>query len=125
MKTLAEWLDRKPKEKGKKKRLPARSPRRVSEERIYSAKAKRFLEHHPHCQIWLARIGLKESNVPESIIAGHYYAPRSTEIHHINGRTGGNYLDEKTWLAVSREQHAWVHANPALARNLGLLKDKA
>ena len=48
---------------------------------------------------------------------------QATEIHHT--RSGSDrskyYLDETTWIAVSREGHIWIHANPIQARKKGLL----
>lgn len=38
---------------------------------------------------------------------------RTSQIHHRKGRLSGNYLDESTWMAVSMEGHAYIHAHPA------------
>lgn len=46
----------------------------------------------------------------------------STEVHHIQGRIGDNYLNELTWLPVSRKGHAWIHDNPQEARRFGWLR---
>ena len=52
----------------------------------------------------------------------------ATEIHHINGRENERLTDRMYWLAVSREGHQWIHANPELAKEQGWLtkdyKDK-
>ena len=40
----------------------------------------------------------------------------ATEIHHINGRSNKRLLDKKYWLAVTREGHNKIHANPIWAR---------
>lgn len=45
----------------------------------------------------------------------------ATEIHHIKGRTNKWLNDKKFWLAVSREGHLWIHANPIEAEKLGYL----
>jgi hypothetical protein len=42
-----------------------------------------------------------------------------TDIHHKRGRYGTNFLDESTWLAVSREGHDWIHRFPKDARARG------
>ncbi len=47
--------------------------------------------------------------------------PVSTDVHHVKGR-GKFYLDESTWMAVSRESHRWIHNHPKEARELGLLQ---
>jgi hypothetical protein len=46
---------------------------------------------------------------------------RATEIHHTNGRENERLTDRMYWLAVSREGHKWIHANPELAREQGWL----
>lgn len=46
---------------------------------------------------------------------------RTTEVHHTNGRENDRLLDRTYWLAVSREGHQWIHANPELAREQGWL----
>jgi len=131
MKSFKDWLDRKPAGKKTKMRLPARSPKRIKEDKIYKAKAKEFLAKHPLCQVWLTKMDFNEEHLIQ-FNGGHVtlagdleFAPRATEIHHIEGRTGGNFLNEKTWMAVSRYQHEWIHANPAAARRLGFLRSKA
>lgn len=45
----------------------------------------------------------------------------TTEIHHMNGRSNERLLDREFWLAVSREGHQLIHANPELAREKGWL----
>ncbi len=47
---------------------------------------------------------------------------RTTQVHHIAGRTGKNFLDESTWLAVSRIGHEWIHQHPKEARARGWLR---
>lgn len=48
----------------------------------------------------------------------------ATEIHHTYcGKDRAKYyLDESTWIAVSREGHNWIHDNPKEAREQGYLK---
>jgi hypothetical protein len=46
---------------------------------------------------------------------------RATDLHHVRGRAGKNYLDERTWKALCVEHHKWVHAHPREARAKGLL----
>ena len=45
----------------------------------------------------------------------------ATEIHHIRGRAGLLLFDMRYWRAVCSTCHAWIHAHPEEARNLGLL----
>lgn len=50
-----------------------------------------------------------------------YTKRRATDIHHKAGREGKRLNDEHHWLAVSREGHEWIHANPNEARRRGWL----
>lgn len=127
MKTLSEWLDRKPAGKKPRKRLPAVSARRKREGKLYLTKREAFIAAHPFCQVFIARLELVEAAVIQ--FNGHYIdvfgllrrAPVATEVHHKSGRYGGNYLNESTWLAVCRDAHEWIHNNPSLARARGML----
>lgn len=106
--TLKDWLDRKPKGKAPRKRIPAMSAKRKKEAALYSKKRKAFLEAHPHCEAtWI-------------IWPNRPTRPAATEVHH-RCKRGVNYLNEKTWMAVSREAHLWIHGNPAQARYHNLL----
>ena len=44
---------------------------------------------------------------------------RATEVHHMKGREGGLLLDERYWLAVSREGHVEIENNPVWAKEMG------
>lgn len=100
------------------------SKKRAKDSRIYSQKRKAFLETHPYCQVWL-----RENWVSEECTIQNYQrheaiglgVPLAIDIHHTKGRTGSNYLDESTWLAVSREMHEKIHNNPSWARERGYL----
>lgn len=47
----------------------------------------------------------------------------ATEVHHkwCGKDRAKYYLDESTWLAVSRDGHNWIHDNPKESRELGYL----
>ncbi len=132
MKTLAEWLARKPKGPAPKRPLPRVTPKRAKQNREYSVKRKAFLLAHPYCQIALKRLGYSEEdafeydgNIPidwdnGSGVVGHNHIPRAQEIHHSRGR-GKYFLDESTWLAASRTEHQWAHQHPKEARAIGVL----
>lgn len=49
---------------------------------------------------------------------------KATEIHHTYcGKDRATYyLDESTWIGVSRDGHNWIHDHPKESRELGLLK---
>jgi hypothetical protein len=110
------------------KRTPLRriSKKRAKESRIYTQKRKVFLKAHPWCQVALQEAGnpfvVWSDPCPEGhFLHGNVKIGRSTEIHHKAGRTGTNYLDESTWLAVCRQSHERIHNNPSWARERGYL----
>ncbi len=45
----------------------------------------------------------------------------ATDIHHTRGRIGSLLTDTRFWVPVCRSHHDWIGANPASARDLGLL----
>lgn len=49
---------------------------------------------------------------------------RTTEIHHKKTRIGKMFLDQKYWLAVSREGHIYIHKNDKWSRKNGYLISK-
>lgn len=116
MKSLKEWLDRKPKGPAPRKPI-ARTSRlqrggpvkpisdtRQMEGRLYRTKRTKFLTDRPRCEAALPGCG----------------GP-SCDVHHRAGRYGGNYLNEATWTAVCRPCHDWIHSHPKDARERGLL----
>lgn len=113
------------------KRTPLRkvSSKRAKELREYSKRRVVFLAEYPWCQIWLARHGLTEADVDEygnciyvkDGVAQMLVCPRSTEVHHKNGRNGWRLLDESMWCAASRDEHIWIKENQSEARHIGVL----
>lgn len=109
------------------KRTPIRrvSSKRAKELREYSKRRLVYLAAHPYCQIFLAMAGLTEADVDEDghIFTGQSYmsVPRSTEVHHMNGRNGWRLLDEKYWCAASHDLHAWVKEHQSEARKIRVL----
>jgi hypothetical protein len=75
------------------------SKKRAKELPEYSAKKKRFLEANPRCVVF----------------------PRlmATDVHHVRGKLGSRFLDEKYWLPVSRAGHNWIHDNEDEATKKG------
>lgn len=57
-------------------------------------------------------------NKPENRICPITGQP-TTDIHHKKGRTGSLFLDEKYWVALSREGHKQVEENPEWAKENG------
>jgi hypothetical protein len=48
----------------------------------------------------------------------------SSDVHHKIGRTGDNYLNMNTWLAVCRSCHTWIETNPVEAKELGFSESR-
>lgn len=101
------------------------SAKRAKQSRIYTAKRMAYLAAHPYCEWFIEQGTTPEKEVIATGVAvialtGHrVVVPHSVEIHHRAGRSGANYLDEKTWMAVSRIGHEWIHRNPKEARARG------
>lgn len=43
----------------------------------------------------------------------------TTDVHHMRGRVGNLFLDERYWIALSREGHRYVEENPEWAKEQG------
>ena len=84
----------KPKTKVKKVRQKIKqvSSKRARMNQAYSVMRKLFLEQNPKCEV--------------------YPNLDATEIHHKMKRNGERLLDSTLWMAVSREGHLYIHANP-------------
>lgn len=124
----------------KRSRIRQVSKKRRAKLDLYSPLRKTFLTEHPLCEVWLGKRGWRwrtfnaELGALYERTSAPYYAidfndlalrikgaPESVEVHHKAGRLGSNFLDTKTWLAVSREEHEWVHAHASEARARGWL----
>jgi hypothetical protein len=102
------------------KRLSHVSSKRRKEGALYGWKRNIFLRLRPTCERW-GRVmnGGDVLGVPTKYLIGTC-GRIATDVHHMKGRLGGNYLDDNTWLPVCRECHDWIHAHPREARELGL-----
>lgn len=124
-----------------KRKTPLRrmSKRRQGDYKEYMRKRENFLFMHPICQLWLHENHWWENgdgtyiNLSDPFDDIRYLcnelievaqAPRSTEVHHVNGRNGSNYLDTGTWMAVCRESHERIEQNKSWARANGYLGKK-
>jgi hypothetical protein len=85
--------------------------------KLYRALKLQFLQQRPYCEYWLAERGLSTANVHLHVIPG---IPPSTQVHHRRGR-GKYHLDVSTWMAVSAEGHAAIHADPEKSYRLGYM----
>jgi len=43
----------------------------------------------------------------------------TTDVHHMKGRIGNLLLDERYWIALSREGHKYIEENPEWAKENG------
>lgn len=90
-----------------------------------------FLKANPYCQWCLAEHGIFDFapfDIQELTSGGfmfcdgkhRLFVAKSTEIHHKKGR--GKYLcDTSTWMAVSRQGHDMIHANPLTSYEKGYM----
>ena len=81
--------------------IPKKSQKQKAKDVVYMKKRSNFLKNK-FCPI-----------------TGHV----ATEVHHkYDGADRSKYyLDETTWLAVSRAGHQWIHNNPIEAKERGYL----
>lgn len=138
MKTLREWLDRKPAGRKPRKRIQRHvRPKRVSarkrrRDEDYHVLRARYLIEHPFCQITIARLGFSEERVLakargldatncEGIYFEGQLIPIATQIHHRNKRLGRRQNDARFWLAAAPGPHEWVEGDKAAARAAGYL----
>lgn len=82
--------------------IKQKSEKRTKEERIYLAKRIIFLSENPVCQMALP-----------------FCTVQATDVHHMEGRVGENYLDVSKWKACCRQCHVWTENNPEAAKQLG------
>lgn len=112
------------------KRTPIKrvSSKRSAQLREYSRLRKEYLEKHKYCQAFMKINGIDEAEVIAK--GGRYTAhpfrwerevPLATDIHHVGHRYGSRLNDTSKWLAISREFHERIHAEPSWARENGLL----
>ena len=73
----------------------------------YSKKRLAFLTLHSSCQAKLVSC-----------------TGKATDVHHMAGRVGDNYLNMNTWFAVCRNCHSWIELNPDAAKDLGFSESR-
>jgi hypothetical protein len=104
--------------------------------KIYRALKLQFLEEHPYCQHYIQEHKLMEKEVIDLDGSGvmrvpadsdfiswymqRHVVPRSVQVHHKKGR-GKYHLDVSSWMAVSAEGHAQIHADPETAYRKGYM----
>jgi hypothetical protein len=111
----------------RKSPLKKQGKKRAVANKLYSVKRRDFLYLRPICEVWveLANTDTRASNLLKEAIFDEEISYRpvySDDVHHKEGRAGERFLDESTWMAVSRKAHSWIHAHPKQAREMGWLK---
>lgn len=91
----------------KPKSISPVSKRRQVEMDEYSKKRLAFLALHNTCQAKLPGCTAKASDV-----------------HHSKGRTGDNYLNINTWVALCRTCHSYLETHPEEAKELGFSESR-
>lgn len=71
----------------------------------YAQKARAFKRKYPFCTLCWVR--------------------PTQDVHHLAGRRGDRLLDDTKWIALCRLCHDWIHANPKLAKQRGLMLSRA
>jgi hypothetical protein len=94
----------------KRKGLRQVSTKRRAELARYASERAAFLAHPSNYWCPVTAAGLLRDGVKSR---------RTTDVHHMKGRWGRLLLEKAWWLAVSREGHEWIEANPRDARKLG------
>lgn len=89
-----------------------------AKKRIYAQERRWFLSLPENAFCPVAAAGLiGNGEYPLEDKVPHHRA--TTQIHHLAGRIGKNFLDQSTWLAVSGPGHDWIHNHPLEARKKG------
>ena len=110
-------------------RLARQSTKRAKETNSYRRIAAAYLNAHPICQIWIARMGFKESEVLQDYcdFGCTFYrgllAPKATQIHHRNKRNGVRLCDTRWFMSACDHEHDQVENRKAWAREQGFLLD--
>lgn len=93
------------KEKAKPKPLKRVSEKKKGKDAEYKPLRLEFLKLYPICQYKGCKC-------------------KSQDVHHkYSGKDRSKYyLDTDTWMAICRQHHAYIHANPKESREKGYLK---
>jgi hypothetical protein len=86
------------------KRTSRKSERRRREEVIYERRKAFFLGGHTHC-----------------FCCGQFVPRECRTLHHLRGRDGPLYLDERFWRMARDTHHDWIHNHRGEAIRRGLL----
>lgn len=103
------WYKSNPPTTTPKQRTPVKkiSDKRKKEMSVYDKRRLAFLALNKWCQ----------ANLPGC-------TGISSDVHHMEGRIGDNYLNISKWKALCRNCHKFVEENPEKAKELGLSKSR-
>jgi len=79
----------------------SKNPNAVAKRSLYAKNKATYMKDNPRCEI-CARKG-------------------KLDLHHKAGRTGDNYTNIATFMAVCRMCHDWIHSHPKESREKGYL----
>lgn len=80
----------------------SKNPAKVARRRLYEKNKTNYMEgreNRHHCERCGGLVGIIH-----------------LDLHHRAGRAGENYTDPKTFAAVCRPCHDWIHSHPREAR---------
>jgi hypothetical protein len=86
-----------------RKPIPARSSKKIDQDKEYTKLRKKFLNDNPMC----------EAHLMDCL-------QKATEVHHKKGRTGDLYLDVQYFLAICNSCHRKITDDSKMAIELGL-----
>lgn len=99
------------------------SKSRVSRQKLYREKSRAFLRalrrEGKLCPV-VTTLSVAQLRA-ETGCTHRVISKKITETHHMRGRAGTLYLDERFWLGVSKIGHRWIHMNMDKARARGWL----
>ena len=96
------------------KRIQPVSEREKVRKREYMKVKREYFKTHQKCEACLLVMAVDTER--------QCFGVRSaTSIHHVRGRLGKLLSEPRFWKAVCDPCHTFIHANPSLARALGLL----
>lgn len=104
---MAHILNGRPFPDKKKYKIPAKSEKRIDQDRVYAKLRAKFLKKNPFCKARLTGC-----------------AKVAQDVHHSKGRVGDNYLDEKKFVAVCRNCHTIIESEPVKSKELGLSENR-
>ena len=99
--------------------ISARQRKRLAE---YAKVRRAHLEEHPWCETCPKIVEWLKQRAFNVAAAAMPLRPHwATEPHHIRGKLSLLLCDRRFFISTCRRGHDWIHANPDLARSLGLL----